>query len=132
MEKKYEPLTAKEELVAKEIVDAAFRVHSILGPGMLESIYETCFCYELTKRHLRFSRQVYLPVKYDDLNIEQAFRLDVLVEELVVCELKATELVSPVYFAQLLSYLRLTSKRLGFLINFHVPNLKSGIRRIIL
>lgn len=128
----YEKLTAKEEFVAKQIVESAFRVHVRLGPGMLESVYETCLCHELSKLQIPYQRQLYIPIVYDGLRIEQAFRLDLMVDDTAICELKSSENVTQVHYSQLLSYLRLTGKRLGFLINFNVPLLKDGIKRLIL
>ena len=129
---KYQSLTEKEETVARKIVDSAYKVHSKLGPGLLESVYETCFCYELTKHNLKFQRQLSVPISYESIRFESALRLDILVEDCVICELKSVELVTPTFQAQLLSYLKLTGKRLGFLINFNVPYIKTGIKRIIL
>jgi GxxExxY protein len=126
------PLSEKEERIAKQIVDSAFTVHKQLGPGLLESIYETCFCHELSKRGLSFERQVPVPIIYDGLKFEEGFRLDVLVDDLVICELKAVVEMNPVYTSQILTYLKLTENRLGFLINFNVPIIKQGIKRIVL
>ena len=128
----FEPLSKKEEEIAKAIVDAAYIVHRNLGPGLLEKIYEVCFCHELSKKGLRPKRQVGLPIEYDGMIFEEGLRLDVLVEDLVICELKAVDSVNPVWEAQLLSHLKLTNKRLGFLINFNVPVIKNGIKRFIL
>ncbi len=125
------PLSPEEERIAKLIVDSAYAVHSKLGPGLLESIYEVCFCHELAKRGLRFRRQVSLPIVYDGIKFEEGLRLDVLVEELIICEIKSVETMHPVNRAQLLSHLSLVEKRLGFLINFNVPIIKHGIERII-
>lgn len=125
-------LTAKEERVAKEIVDAAYKVHKKLGPGLLESIYEACLCHELGKKKISYQRQVSVPIVYDGLQFTGGFRVDVLVEDLVLCELKAVEALIPVYKAQVLTYLKLTGKRLGFLINFNVPVIRNGISRLIL
>ncbi len=128
----YAPLSEKEENIASSIVQAAYRVHSQLGPGLLENVYEVCFCHELHKMGLQFQRQVIVPVVYDNITFDEGFRLDVLVEELVVCELKAIQQLAPIHEAQLMSYMKLTGKRLGFLINFNVPLIKRGIRRRIL
>jgi GxxExxY protein len=128
----FETLSEREELIAKGIVDAAFAVHRALGPGLLESIYETCFCHELTKRGFTVRRQVAVPIRYDDIIFPEGLRLDVLINELVICELKAVDAMNPVFQAQVLSQLRLTGKRLGFLINFNVKLIKNGIQRIIL
>jgi GxxExxY protein len=124
-------LSFEEERIATIIVDAAVTVHKALGPGLLEHIYEICLHHELTKRKLRCQRQIALPIVYDGLIFEEGLRLDLLVEDLVICELKATDEMHPVYMAQLLSHLRLAQKWLGFLINFNVPLMKNGIRRVI-
>lgn len=120
------------ERIGKLIVDAAFQVHTSLGPGLLEKVYEICFCHELTKRGLDYKRQVDIPIVYDNLRFDEGLRLDVLVENLVICELKALETVNPVWEAQILSHLKLTRKRLGYLINFNVPRIKGGIRRFVI
>jgi len=127
----YEKTSEREEVVATKIVDAAYKVHKALGPGLLEKVYEACFCHELRKRGLSYQRQVDIPIEYDGLIFDEGLRLDVLVEELIICEIKAVDKVNPVWQAQLLSYLKLTGKRIGFLINFNVPIVKNGIKRII-
>ncbi|SMC26719.1 GxxExxY protein [Desulfacinum hydrothermale DSM 13146] len=118
--------------IAREVVDAAFKVHSALGPGLLESVYEICLAHELEKRGLNVERQVPVPVIYDHIHIDAGFRLDMLVQDRVVVELKAVEKILPVHKAQLLSYLKLTGHRLGLLINFHVALIKNGIIRMVL
>jgi GxxExxY protein len=118
--------------VAKQIVDAAFRIHSNLGPGLLESVYETCLTHELSKRGLKFVRQSALPIIYDGIRIEGGLRLDFLVENCVIVELKAVENMAPVYNAQVLTYLKLSGMRLGLLINFNVRLIRDGIKRIVL
>ena len=128
----FTPLSEKEERIVRKIVDAAYAVHKTLGPGLLEKVYEVCFCHELSKRELKYQRQVDIPIIYDGITFNEGLRLDVLVEELIICELKAVDEVNPVWEAQLLSHLKLTGKRLGFLINFNVPLIKEGIKRIIL
>ena len=128
----FEKTTETEETIATGIVDAAYQVHKKLGPGLLEKIYETCFCHELHKKGLSYQRQVNVPIEYDEIIFDEGLRLDVLVEDLIICELKAVDVLNPVYEAQLLSYLRLTGKRIGFLINFNVPLAKNGIKRTIL
>ena len=128
----FEKTSEREEVVATEIVDAAYTVHKALGPGLLEKIYEVCFCHELTKRDLSYQRQVDIPVEYDGITFDEGLRLDVIVEELIICEIKAVDKMNPVWEAQLLSYLKLTVKRIGFLINFNVPLIKNGVKRIIL
>jgi len=129
---KYAPISDEEEHIARDIVASAYAVHSALGPGLLENVYEVCFCHELTKHSLSFCRQVVVPIVYDGITFDEGLRLDVLVEDLVICELKAVEIMHPVFLAQLLTQLKLTGKRLGFLINFNVPLIKQGIKRVIL
>jgi GxxExxY protein len=131
-QKKYEPIPDELEIIGKKIVDAAYTVHKNLGPGLLEKIYEICFCHELAQRGLSYQRQVDIPVVYDGLTFDEGLRLDVFVEKEVICELKTIEIVNPVWEAQVLSHLKLTGKRLGFLINFNVTNISNGIKRFVL
>ena len=128
----YKPLSKREESLAEKIVDAAYTVHKILGPGLLEKVYEVCFCHELSKRGLKNQRQVDIPIVYDGMTFNEGLRIDVLVEELIICELKAVDQMNSVWEAQIISHLKLTGNRLGFLINFNVPLIKNGIKRIIL
>ncbi len=125
-------LSPKIEALAREIVDSAFHVHRELGPGLLESVCEMCLAYELQKRDLNFRRQVKVPIQYDGNELDADFRLDLLVNEEIILEIKAVDRLMPVHDAQLLTYLKLSGKRLGFLINFNVPVIKQGIRRKIL
>jgi GxxExxY protein len=127
----FAPLSDREESIATQIVDSAYVVHKALGPGLLERVYEVCFCHELCKRGLKYQRQVDIPIVYDGIVFDEGLRLDVLVEELVICELKSVEKMNPVWEAQIASHLRLLGRRLGFLINFNVPLIKDGIKRII-
>jgi GxxExxY protein len=124
-----DPIPKELDVIGKLIVDAAYTVHRNLGPGLLEKVYEICFCHELVKRGLTYRRQVDIPVVYDNLVFDEGLRLDVLVEDKVICELKAIEIVNPVWEAQVLSHLKLTNKRLGYLINFNVVNIGRGIKR---
>jgi GxxExxY protein len=119
-----------ENTVARQIVDAAFRVHTTLGPGLLESVYEAALAYELEKRGLRITRQQGVPVVYEAVRIHAGFYADLVVEDLVIVEIKAAETVAPVHKKQLLTYLKLADKRLGLLINFNVALIKDGITRI--
>lgn len=128
----YKPIPESTEKVARAIVDAAYAVHSELGPGLLESIYETCLCHELGKRGLAYRRQVTVPILYDGMIFDDGLRLDVLVEDEIVCEIKAADGVKPIFIAQVLTQLKLTQRRLGLLINFNVPVIKAGIKRVIL
>jgi GxxExxY protein len=124
-------LTEQEEAIAKDIVASALAVHRALGPGLLESVYQTCFEHELRKVGHAVQHEVKVPIIYDGLTFPEGLRLDTLVDGLVICELKVAEIMHPVYTAQLLSYLKLTGKRLGFLINFNVPLIKDGIHRLV-
>ena len=117
--------------ISGQVVDAAMRVHSVLGPGLLESAYEACLKYELEKRGLKVEQQVALPVIYEDVRIDVGYRIDLLVENEVILELKAVEKLMPIHEAQLLSYLKLSGKKVGLLINFNVLRLKNGIKRMV-
>ena len=128
----YQQLSEKEEYIAKQIVDIAIKIHKELGPGLLESVYAKCFYYELLNREIPFVKQKEVPIIYQSLQIDDGLRLDLLIEDLIIVEFKAQENYHPVWEAQLLSYLKLTGKRLGFLVNFHVPLMKDGLKRIIL
>jgi len=132
MMKVFEPLPAETERLAKLVVDAAFKVHSGLGPGLLESVYEICLAHELRKRGLSLETQVAIPVMYDGIRLEAGLRIDILVERQLLIENKAVEEMNRVFKAQVLTYLKLTGLRLGLLINFNVPLIKNGIQRIIL
>lgn len=127
----YNQLSLKEEEIASIIVNATFNVHKELGPGLLERVYEVCFCHELETAGLNYLRQVNVPIIYQNLIFDEGLRLDVLVEDSIICELKAVDLVNPVWEAQIISHLKLSKKRIGFLINFNVPLIKQGIRRFI-
>ena len=116
--------------IASVIVGCAFKVHKKLGPGLLESAYEACLAHELKKRGLKVDRQIPQPVHYDDINIDVGYRLDLLVNDSIIIELKAVESVLPIHQAQLMTYLRLSEKTLGFLINFNTVLIKNGIKRI--
>lgn len=131
-EKVYVPLTARENWLAEQVVNVAITIHKALGPGLLESVYEKVFCFELSKRQIPFQRQKAVSIIYDEFVIDEGLRIDILVDDLVILELKAQENPHPVWEAQLLSYLRLTEKRLGYILNFHSPLMKQGIKRIIL
>ena len=119
------------EPIAREIVDTAIRVHTRLGPGMLEGAYEACVEYELGRRSLRVRKQVPLPLHYDDLTLDIGYRLDLLVEDAVVIELKSVQQLLPIHTAQLLSYLRAGDYRLGFLLNFNTVHMRDGIKRVV-
>jgi len=125
------PISKELDEIGRLVVDAAYAVHKNLGPGLLEKVYEICFCHELVKRGLFYRRQVDIPVVYDNLVFNEGLRVDVLVENEVICELKAIEIVNPVWEAQVLSQLKLADKRLGYLINFNVVNIGSGIKRFV-
>jgi len=132
LEKQYDAIPAATEMVAKQVVDAAFSVHKNLGPGLLESVYETCLCHELRKRGVAFQRQIAVPIVYDGEQVDAGLRLDLMVSDCLIVELKAVEKDNPLFEAQLLTYLKITRLRLGLLINFNVALLKNGIRRVVL
>lgn len=127
----YFNLSEHEEFLGKEIVDCAFRVHKKLGSGLLEKVYEACLCYELEKKGIKYQRQVSLPIFYDDKIFDEGLVIDVLVDDLVICELKAVDKVNDIWQAQIISHLKLSGLRLGYLINFNVPLLKDGIKRYV-
>ena len=128
----FKPLTEREQWLTSQLMNIAITVHKTLGPGLLKSIYEKCFCYELSKRDIPFTRQQALPVIYNNMSIDDGLKIDLLVDGLIIVELKAQENFHPVWEAQLLSYLKLTGKRLGYIMNFNVPLMKDGIKRMIL
>jgi GxxExxY protein len=120
-----------ENEIGAAIIAAAMKVHAAVGPGLLESAYETCLLYELEKQGLPVCRQVSIPIRYDDLTIDNGYRIDLLVGDRVVVELKALEMILPVHRAQLLSYLRLGRFKLGYLLNFNVARMRDGIVRLV-
>jgi GxxExxY protein len=130
--KGHEPLPARTEQVGSAIVGAAIAVHRALGPGLLESAYEVCLAHELERRGNSVLRQMPLPVVYEAVKLEAGYRVDLMVDGAVVVEIKSVDALAPVHEAQMLTYLRLSGRRLGFLINFNVVLLKQGLRRMIL
>ncbi len=128
----FSPLTQREQWLANQIINIAISIHKTIGPGLLESIYEKCLCYELGKRDIPFIKQKCVEIIYDNLIIDEGLRIDILVDDLIIIELKAQENSHPVWEAQLLSYLKLTNMRLGYTLNFHVPLIKNRIERMIL
>ncbi|BAY33833.1 hypothetical protein NIES2107_57350 [Nostoc carneum NIES-2107] len=120
-----------ENEISGAVVDAAYKVHTTLGPGLLESVYETVMDFELRRRKLQVKRQVIIPVVYEDVILDEGFRADLIVEDKVIVELKSVETVHPVHKKQLLTYLRLANKRVGLLINFNVSLIKDGISRVV-
>ena len=121
----------KIEQIAKIIVNSAFKVHKELGPGLLEKVYQACLVYEITKAGLEVRRQVEVPIIYDGVTLKEYLRLDIIVENSIIIEVKAVDIVNPVWNAQIISHLKLTNNELGFLINFNVPLIKNGIKRFI-
>lgn len=121
----------RENEIATEVINLAIKIHRELGPGLLESAYEECLDYELRFAKISFRRQIYVPLIYEEIKIEKAYKIDFLVEEKVILELKSVENLLDVHKAQLLTYLRLTDKKLGLLINFNKVLLKSGIIRVV-
>ncbi|MCK6518374.1 GxxExxY protein [Myxococcota bacterium] len=120
-----------ENDLAKLVVDCAFKVHTTLGPGLLESVYETVLAHEVQRRGLRVQRQAPITITYDDLQLDEAFRADLIIEDRLIVEIKSTESTPPVHKKQLLTYLRLSGRKLGLLINFGAPRIKDGITRIV-
>ena len=120
-----------ENQIATAVVDAAFKIHTTLGPGLFESVYETILEYELQKRGLRVAHQIPLPVQYEEVRLALGFRVDLIIDGKVIIEVKSVEALAPVHKKQLLTYLRLTDLRLGLLINFNVELVKHGIHRVI-
>jgi len=118
------------ETVAKDIVDAAFKVHKKFGPGLLESAYQQCHAYELRKRGRKILTEIVLPIVYDGQSIDAGYRIDMIVDDLIIVENKTVETVLPIHTAQLITYLKLKDCRLGFLINWNVKLIKNGIKRI--
>ncbi len=130
-QRRFEPIPIAVEATARAVIDAAIKVHKKLGPGLLESVYETCLAQELRKRGLGVQTEIALPITYEDLELEAAMRLDMLIENHLIVELKAVEKMIPLYKAQLLTYLKLSNLRLGLLLNFNVPLMKNGIERVV-
>jgi GxxExxY protein len=128
----FKPITEREQWLTSQLMNIAISIHKTLGPGLLVSIYEKCFCYELGKRNIPFARQKPLPIVYHDMEIDDALKIDFLIDGLIIVQIKAQENHHPVWEAQLLSYLKLTGKRLGYIMNFNVPLMKDGIKRMIL
>ena len=119
------------ESIAKIIVNASYMVHKEMGPGLLESIYELCLIEELKRSHLKVESQVSIPLIYREMDLSKDFRIDILVENEIILELKSVDIILPVHKAQIISYLKLADKRLGFLINFNVPLIKEGLKRFV-
>jgi GxxExxY protein len=126
----YRP-TTEEDRVAAAIVDAGYQVHKVLGPGLLESAYEECLAFELAQRGLSVRRQVAMPVTYKSVKLDAGYRIDLIVQSLVVVEIKAIEQIHRIHQAQLMTYLKLSGCRVGFLMNFTVPLFKNGVRRVV-
>jgi len=131
LSKLYKPVPLDIEEIGKKVLDAAYTVHSALGPGLLESVYEACLAYEIKKLGLNAETQVAVPVRYQDVFVETGLRLDTLVERKIILELKAVEKMNPLYQAQLITYLRVTGCRLGYLMNFNVQHFKEGFNRLV-
>ena len=127
-----ETIPIETDRVATQIVDAVYAVHSNLGPGLLESAYEACLAREMSKRRLKFQSQVDLPILYDGIRLDVGYRLDFVVEDAVIVELKAVDELLPIHKAQLLTYLKLSGRRLGLLVNFNTILIKNGIKRLAL
>lgn len=128
---RYEAISARLDAIAKIIVDCIYQVHKELGPGLLESVYERCLLFELASRGLHVERQVILPIEYRGNRLDDGLRLDLLVEQEVIIEIKAVDKLAPIHTSQVLTYLKLSGKRLCFLVNFNIELIKDGIQRIV-
>ena len=124
-------MAVTENEIAKQVVDAAFKIHTTLGPGLLESVYETVLAHELAKRGFQVTRQQAIPITWEGIHLEAGFRADLIVESKVIVEIKSVEALAPVHRKQLLTYLRLADKRLGLMINFNVELIRDGIVRVV-
>jgi GxxExxY protein len=131
IQKQFAPIPVEAEEIGKKVLDAAYAVHTALGPGLLESVYEACLAHKLRESNVLVATQVVMPVTFEGVQIETGLRLDLLAGKLVVVELKSVETMIPLYEAQLLTYLKVTGLRLGYLINFNVVHLKNGIKRMV-
>ncbi len=131
MKRNFAPISEELERLAKISVNAAYQVHSTLGPGLLESVYEVCMMHEFAKAGVKAERQLAVPVLYDGVLLDAALKVDILVDGKLILELKAVEQIAPVHKAQIITYLKLTDRRLGLLINFNVPVIKDGTKRIV-
>ena len=132
MSGEFEPIPRKTEEIGRAVLDAALTMHKALGPGLLESTYEICLAHEIERRGLSVARQVALPVVYDRVKLDAGYRIDLMVNGSVIVEIKSVDALAPVHEAQVLTYLKLSGRRLGFLINFNVALLKQGIKRLVL
>ncbi len=132
MEKKTSEISSHINKISGEIIDAAIQVHKAMGPGLLENVYEACLAHELREKGLKTEQQISVPVVYKKVQLEVGFRMDLLVEKLVIVELKAVERLLPIHEAQVLTYLKLTGHRVGLLLNFNEVLMKRGIKRIVL
>ena len=130
-QKRFAPIPVEVEVIGRKVLDAAYAVHSALGPGLLESVYAACLVYKLRQQKVMVETQLEIPITFEGVHIETGLRLDLLVDKLVIVELKSVENMIPLYEAQLLSYLKISSLRLGYLINFNVVHLKDGIKRMV-
>ncbi len=129
--KEYDEIPDGLNVVGKEIVDSAFKIHKELGPDLLEKVYEVCLAHELTGRGFKVVRQVPIPISYQNVTFDEGFKVDLLVEGEIICEIKAVDKMNSIWKAQVLSHLKLMNKRLGYLINFNVINIGRGIRRLV-
>jgi GxxExxY protein len=132
MRKHFKEVDAELDEIAKQVVDAAFKVHFNLGPGLLENAYEACLAYEIGAKGLKVEKQVEVPLDYQTVHLNVGYRIDLLVENRLIVEVKAVESLLPVHRAQVITYLKFSGNQLGFLVNFNAPILKKGLERIVL
>ncbi len=131
IQRRFEPIPVEVEAIGKKVLDAAYAVHTALGPGLLESVYEACLAHKIRQQRVEVETQVVVPVMFEGVRVETGLRLDLLAARLVIVEIKAVETMIPLYEAQLITYLKVTGLRLGYLINFNVVHLKDGIKRMV-
>ncbi|MBU4224769.1 MAG: GxxExxY protein [Chloroflexi bacterium] len=131
VQKRFAPIPVEAEVIGKKVLDAAYAVHTALGPGLLESVYEACLAHKIRQQRVDVETQVVVPVTFEGVRVETGLRLDMLASRLVIVEIKAVETMIPLYEAQLITYLKVTGLRLGYLINFNVIHLKDGIKRMV-
>ena|SRR5450432_2552999 len=127
----FKPISEKEKWLTGQIVGIAIDIHKKTGPGLQAGVYEKCFCHEMEKRNIPFVRDKIFKIMYEGLTIDEGVKINILADDLIIIEIKAQENFQPVWEAQLLGYLKLTGKRLGYILNFHVPLMKDGIKRMI-
>ncbi|MGH1398592.1 MAG: GxxExxY protein [Alphaproteobacteria bacterium] len=124
-------INLEENQITQKLMDYFLRIHKQMGAGLLESVYEECLCHILQKEGIAFERQKFLPIKFEDLYVEKAYKVDLLIEDKIIVELKSVDRIAPIHEAQILNYLKLADKKIGLLVNFNVPLIKNGVKRFV-